>query len=1175
MFENDFSYRGDWRSGIGSMSTWFSWTAPVTGPQTFLVTGDRTLSVWTDDPGDRANMKRVDAEYPNTGTSIKSFPAQAGTTYLVRVAGWDDGGTYTLTLNPTPANDNFASAMVFANTTADIAWGLQSEGATCEAGEPDHAGVACAASTWYAWTPSASGAARFTTVGSHFNTTIAVYTGSAVNALTEVASSAGPHPAYPRAAQVDTAVVAGTTYYIAVAARSGHVGRVYVQAGMTPSGDDFASPIVAVGDSVIVTGTTLGATMEGDPVEETSGCGSSTKPADFLYSSVWVQWTPSYTGFARIKPNISFGGWLYVFDTSPFAGGWDTNLSRYDDARLGDIPNTGAAIRGMPVQAGRTYWFRVQDDHCYSDHGWGAFTIEINQVANDAFASAETFGATSSRRVINTGAGSTESGEPDHGGASDPRSYWWNWTAPTSGPVSFTTAGSRVDTSLGVYTGAAVNALTLVTQADDTDGDDATVQFVAAGGTTYRIAVGAAGSQVDLLALRRDAPTNDTAAGATLLTGPSTSTTTRIANGTYDDAERPLLDQYGYGATPWHLDSLNESYVWYRWVAPESRPVELRMSDREQVLYVFEGATVGSMVRVAKSSQAASYSVLRFTATAGQTYRIAAGGYYLNTSSGSYTRSKVDNGLVAGEGDDGILTLVQQPGNDDLAGAVALGGWTATATVNTGLATREVGEPDHGAVGGASVWFEWTAPSSGTASISTAGSDFDTLIGVYTGSTIATLQPVTRNDDYPVTTRAVATFVAVAGTTYRIAVDGFRAATGNAVVGVNVRPPNDDLVNAFVIDGDVARTSGYSINATLEGSEPNHDGLATTTSVWWTWTPAISQTITMDTFGSNFDTVLAVYTGAAVGALVPIAANDDAGTEMQSSVTFAATAGVTYRIAVAGVSSVGDVRLRVNPRMPLVPDLVAPIGGGATASRSGALRARVHHEDIAVLAGIEVEVCADAVAPAAPWSVNCTSGYQTALGPTLLSDGSVQDVMLTSRMNAHTTYHWHARTVDDAGRASAYSASDTFQVGTSLSMSTSWLGYDDTGRDMGAGVSFGATLPGTMVSIGPSSSGQRTSGAALIVSTTSDYATQLLMSGTSLERGGGGGSIPLEWRDHDTTGQTMQQPTWTAVPLASTLAETSATDDNTYAYDLQAFVAPNTMPGDYTGSVTLTLVAAP
>jgi len=43
----------------------------------------------------------------------------------------------------------------------------------------------------------------------------------------------------------------------------------------------------------------------------------------------------------------------------------------------------------------------------------------------------------------------------------------WSWTATASGTATISTAGSQFDTTLGVYVGTAVNALTAVASNDD------------------------------------------------------------------------------------------------------------------------------------------------------------------------------------------------------------------------------------------------------------------------------------------------------------------------------------------------------------------------------------------------------------------------------------------------------------------------------------------------------------------------------------------------------------------------------------------------------------------------------------------------------------------------------------------------------------------------------------
>jgi len=114
-------------------------------------------------------------------------------------------------------------------------------------------------------------------------------------------------------------------------------------------------------------------------------------------------------------------------------------------------------------------------------------------------------------------------------------------------------------------------------------------------------------------------------------------------------------------------------------------------------------------------------------------------------------------------------------------------------------------------------------------------------------------------------------------------------------------PPNDHFADAIAIDGLSGSTSGTNLGATKEPGEPNHAANnAGGASVWWSWTAPASGTAQFNTFGSNFDTLLAVYTGAALDALNLVTSNDDAGTGLQSRVTFDAARSTTYKIAVDG-----------------------------------------------------------------------------------------------------------------------------------------------------------------------------------------------------------------------------------------------------------------------------------
>jgi hypothetical protein len=102
----------------------------------------------------------------------------------------------------------------------------------------------------------------------------------------------------------------------------------------------------------------------------------------------------------------------------------------------------------------------------------------------------------------------------------------------------------------------------------------------------------------------------------------------------------------------------------------------------------------------------------------------------------------------------------------------------------------------------------------------------------------------------------------------------------------NPPPPNDNFANAITMSGMSGQATGDNINAGKESGEPTHAGVASETSVWWRWTAPGTGQVTIDTNGSNFDTVLAVYTGNSVGGLTEVVSDDNGGDGAQSLVTF-------------------------------------------------------------------------------------------------------------------------------------------------------------------------------------------------------------------------------------------------------------------------------------------------
>ncbi|HEU0009655.1 MAG TPA: lysyl oxidase family protein, partial [Verrucomicrobiae bacterium] len=277
-----------------------------------------------------------------------------------------------------------------------------------------------------------------------------------------------------------------------------------------------------------------------------------------------------------------------------------------------------------------------------------------------------------------------------------------------------------------------------------------------------------------------------------------------------------------------------------------------------------------------------------------------------------------------------------RPVNDHFTNAIELLTITAGALGHNTNATLEPGEPLHlaGSTTGHSVWWNWTAPSDMMATLTTDGSSFDTVLAVYVGPAYGALTKLASDNDSGAGNNSLVTFAATAGTTYHIAVSGLNTAFGR--IQLNVNPAlNDQFANCLPISGASGSATVSTLGATRQSGEPNHAGIVGTNSVWFCWTAPDSGPWILDTYGSTFDTLLAVYTGSALNALTTIAANNDLTVGVPiSRVNFTAVSNTTYRIAVdgrAGASGSGLATLNwtgpTPPRITAQPQSTNVIAG--------------------------------------------------------------------------------------------------------------------------------------------------------------------------------------------------------------------------------------------------------
>jgi uncharacterized repeat protein (TIGR01451 family) len=363
-----------------------------------------------------------------------------------------------------------------------------------------------------------------------------------------------------------------------------------------------------------------------------------------------------------------------------------------------------------------------------------------------------------------------ENNEPNHAGKPGGKSVWITWQAPTNGVVTFSTAGSAFDTLLAVYTGDTLNSLVEVASDEDHGGFlTSQLSFNAVAGTRYQVAIdGFWAAQGDLVLNWTLEPTVETVPAITT---------------------QPQSQTVGVGNTATFSVTAAGTGLSYQWVFNGSALPGANGSSF--TVTNVQPANVGNyFVRVSRGtrfvdSQAASLEI-NGSAAGTLVEQVATTDKFADLIRGLFTPPS------------GALQSANW--NSRSRGKASLArGYSGTQIFNTFAASKEAGEPNHcGVIGGASQWFVYQAVSHGQLTITTDGSDFDSVLAVYTGTGVdfASLVSVACDNDSGLDGKdSRVSFAATAGTVYFIAVDGVGAATGNVRLNYDLSaPPHLELL---------------------------------------------------------------------------------------------------------------------------------------------------------------------------------------------------------------------------------------------------------------------------------------------------------------------------------------------------------------------------------------------
>ena len=276
------------------------------------------------------------------------------------------------------------------------------------------------------------------------------------------------------------------------------------------------------------------------------------------------------------------------------------------------------------------------------------------------------------------------------------------------------------------------------------------------------------------------------------------------------------------------------------------------------------------------------------------------------------------------------LVMAAPPANDSLANATVLTGTSGSTAATVAEATRQTGEPLHGFnpldTVERTVWFEWTALESKPVKFSVSNAGFDPAMAVYTGAGFP-LVTVSLNNNTLGNLPEIE-FIAVSGTSYKIAVGSFAALNVPSPDftfewSQTTSPTNDNWINARVLEGIAGVVTSTTGGATTEPSEPVF-GSGTST-VWFKFTNNTGHNLSMTvstrrSMNPSFDTTLAVYDGSSLASMFKIQKNDNMPATFKSQVTFRAQEGNSLYLAVNRSSASPDGNILLDWNVTPQPD---------------------------------------------------------------------------------------------------------------------------------------------------------------------------------------------------------------------------------------------------------------
>ena len=368
--------------------------------------------------------------------------------------------------------------------------------------------------------------------------------------------------------------------------------------------------------------------------------------------------------------------------------------------------------------------------------------------------------------------------------------------------------------------------------------------------------------------------------------------------------------------------------VWFKITPAHDEAVvfDTSGSNFDSAMQIFSGTTLSNMsyMACAQDWQDSNAAVDALTLHAGVHYVIQVGGQ---------------------EGATGTLQFAARLAtvpNDNFASATTIISLPDIAQQWTLAATLEPGEPEPSCQLAAqqSVWFDYTPTATQLVNLSTTpafhiGANYNTVIAVFTGSTLASLSEIACNDDYDDLVNSQLTAVTfTAGVTYHIQVSGNPKYGSSGFLGFCIVPTANDLfATATTVDSLPFSVSESTDAFDVEAGENNHnpcDWIGGT--AWFKFTPPADGSYVFDTAGSVTMNELVLWATSPDGLIMWTCRDALPGASIQLGVELAG--GETYYIQMGSQGSPknrrgGDLHLAVSTADDL------PSGGAPSAGLPG------------------------------------------------------------------------------------------------------------------------------------------------------------------------------------------------------------------------------------------------